>query len=158
MRKFMLLATILLTMVLVTASPATAQVGQGFSQRDVKAGAATPSFSVKQEPAAGGGAAPPAEAVAPPPAPPNAAAPPPTPPAPPPPPPPPPPAPPPPAPPPPAPAQAKAGGAEAKAAPKAEAKALPPTGGVASVTAAVWGLGVGVLLMAGGLLARKMLR
>ncbi|HZB84319.1 MAG TPA: hypothetical protein VE288_15900 [Rubrobacteraceae bacterium] len=151
MRKFMLLATILLTMVLVTASPATAQVGQGFSQRDVKAGAATPSFSVKQEPAAGGGAAP-AEAVAPPPAPPNAAAPPPTPPAPP------PPAPPPPAPPPPAPAQAKAGGAEAKAAPKAEAKALPPTGGVASVTAAVWGLGVGVLLMAGGLLARKMLR
>ena len=149
MRKFMLLATILLTMVLVTASPATAQVGQGFSQRDVKAGAATPSFSVKQEPAAGGGAAP-AEAVAPPPAPPNAAAPPP--------PAPPPPAPPPPAPPPPAPAQAKAGGAEAKAAPKAEAKALPPTGGVASVTAAVWGLGVGVLLMAGGLLARKMLR
>ena len=145
----MLLATILLTMVLVTASPATAQVGQGFSERDVKAGAATPSFSVKQEPAAGGGAAP-AEAVAPPPAPPNAAAPPPTPPAPP------PPAPPPP--PPPAPAQAKAGGAEAKAAPKAEAKALPPTGGVASVTAAVWGLGVGVLLMAGGLLARKMLR
>ena len=151
MRKFMLLATILLTMVLVTASPATAQVGQGFSQRDVKAGAATPSFSVKQEPAAGGGAAPPAEAVAPPPAPPNAAAPPPTPPAPP------PPAPPPP-PPPPAPAQAKAGGAEAKAAPKAEAKALPPTGGVASATAAMWGLGVGVLLMAGGLLARKMLR
>ena len=149
MRKFMLLATILLTMVLVTASPATAQVGQGFSQRDVKAGAATPSFSVKQEPAAGGGAAP-AEAVAPP-APPNAAAPAPTPP-------PPPPAPPPPAPPPPTPAQAKAGGAEAKAAPKAEAKALPPTGGVASVTAAVWGLGVGVLLMAGGLLARKMLR
>ena len=144
----MLLATILLTMVLVTASPATAQVGQGFSERDVKAGAATPSFSVKQEPAAAGGAAP-AEAVAPPPAPPNAAAPAPTPP---------PPAPPPPAPSPPAPAQAKAGGAEAKAAPKAEAKALPPTGGVASATAAVWGLGVGVLLMTGGLLARKMVR
>ena len=144
----MLLATILLTMVLVTASPATAQVGQGFSERDVKAGAATPSFSVKQEPAAAGGGAP-AEAVAPPPAPPNAAAPAPTPP---------PPAPPPPAPPPPAPAQAKAGGAEAKAAPKAEAKALPPTGGVASGTAAVWGLGVGVLLMAGGLWARKMVR
>ncbi len=143
----MLLATILLTMVLVTASPATAQVGQGFSERDVKAGAATPSFSVKQEPAAAGGGAP-AEAVAPPPAPPSAAAPAPTP----------PPAPPPPAPPPPAPAQAKAGGAEAKAAPKAEAKALPPTGGVASGTAAVWGLGVGALLVAGGLLARKMLR
>ena len=139
----MLLATILLTMVLVTASPATAQVGQGFSERDVKAGAATPSFSVKQEPAAAGGAAP-AEAVAPPPAPPNAAAPAPT--------------PPPPVPPPPAPVQAKAGGAEAKVAPKAEAKALPPTGGVASATAAVWGLGVGVLLMAGGLLARKMVR
>ena len=143
----MLLATILLTMVLVTASPATAQVGQGFSERDVKAGAATPSFSVKQEPAAAGGAAPaeavappPAEAVAPP-APPKAAAP-------------------APAPPPPpvlAPAQAKAGGAEAKAAPK-EAKALPPTGGVASATAAAWGLSVGVLLMAGGLLARKMVR
>jgi hypothetical protein len=144
----MLLATILLTMVLVTASPATAQVGQGFSERDVKAGAATPSFSVKQEPAAAGGAAP-AEAVAPPPAPPNAAAPAPTPP---------PPASPPPAPPPPAPVQAKAGGAEAKVAPKAEAKALPPTGGVASGTAAVWGLGVGVLLMAGGLWARKMVR
>ena len=149
----MLLATILLTMVLVTASPATAQVGQGFSERDVKAGAATPSFSVKQEPAAAGGAAP-AEAVAPPPAPPSAAAPAPTPP----PPAPPPPAPPPPAPPPPASAQAKAGGAEAKAAPKAEAKALPPTGGVASGTAAVWGLSVGALLVAGGLLARKMLR
>ena len=147
MRKFMLLATILLTMVLVTASPATAQVGQGFSERDVKAGAATPSFSVKQEPAAAGGGAP-AEAVAPPPAPPNAAAPAPTP----------PPASPPPAPPPPAPVQTKAGGAEAKVAPKAEAKALPPTGGVASGTAAVWGLGVGVLLMAGGLWARKMVR
>ena len=144
----MLLATILLTMVLVTASPATAQVGQGFSERDVKAGAATPSFSVKQEPAAAGGGAP-AEAVAPPPAPPNAAAPASTPP---------PPASPPPAPPPPAPVQAKAGGAEAKVAPKAEAKALPPTGGVASGTAAVWGLGVGVVLMAGGLWARKMVR
>jgi hypothetical protein len=140
----MLSATIMLTMVLVTAAPATAQVGQGFSERDVKAGAATPSFSVKQEPSAAGAAAP-AEAVAPPPpppppAPPKAAAPAPTPP-----------------PPPPAPVQAKAGGAEAKAAPKVEAKALPPTGGVPSGTAAVWGLS-GALLVAGALLARKMLR
>jgi hypothetical protein len=140
----MLLATMLLAMVLVTAAPAVAQVGQGFSERDVKAGAATPTFSVKQEPGAAGAAAP-AEAVAPPPAaPPQAAAP----------------APAPTPPPPPvlAPAQAKAGGAEAKAAPKAEAKALPPTGGVAGATAAVWGLSVGVLLMAGGLLARKIVR
>jgi len=146
----MLLATILLAMVLVTAAPAVAQVGQGFSERDVKAGAATPTFSVKQEPGAAGAAAPaeavappPAEAVTPPPAPPKAAAP--------------APAPTPPPPPVPAPAQAKAGGAEAKAAPK-EAKALPPTGGVASATAAAWGLSVGVLLMAGGLLARKIVR
>jgi tellurite resistance protein TerA len=137
----MLSATILLTMVLVTTAPATAQVGQGFSERDVKAGAATPSFSVKQEPSAAGAAAP-AEAVAPPPAPPKAAAPAPT---------------PPPPSPPPAPVQAKAGGAEAKAAPKVEAKALPPTGGVASGTAAVWGLS-GALLVAGALLTRKMLR
>ncbi len=147
----MLLATILLTIVLVTASPATAQVSQGFSERDVKAGAATPSFSVKQEPSAAGAAAP-AEAVAPPsPPPPKAAAPAPTPPLPP------PPAPTPPLPPPPAPVQAKAGGAEAKAAPKVEAKALPSTGGVASGTTAVWGLS-GALVVAGALLARKMLR
>ena len=137
----MLLATILLTIVLVTAAPATAQVSQGFSERDVKAGAATPSFSVKQEPSAAGAAAP-AEAVAPPsPPPPKAAAPAPT----------------PPLPPPPAPVQAKAGGAEAKAAPKIEAKALPSTGGVASGTTAVWGLS-GALVVAGALLARKMLR
>ena len=133
MRKLMLLATILMATVLLTAAPALAQVGQGFSERDIKAGAATPSFSVKQEPSAASAAAP-TEAAAPP-------------------------APAPPAPPPAAPAQAKAGGAEAKAAaPKAEVKALPPTGGVASGAAAVWGLSAGALLVAGGLLARKMIR
>ena len=138
----MLLATILMATVLLTAAPALAQVGQGFSERDIKAGAATPSFSVKQEPSAASAAAP-TEAAAPPaPAPPKAAAPAPAPP-----------------PPPAAPAQAKAGGAEAKAAaPKAEVKALPPTGGVASGAAAVWGLSAGALLVAGGLLARKMIR
>src|ERR671933_2563250 len=62
-------------------------------------------------------------------------------------------------------AEAKAGKAEAKAeAPKAEAKAgkaeakaaqLPPTGGVAG-TASLLGLGAGALLVAAGLLARKM--
>ena len=58
-------------------------------------------------------------------------------------------------------AEAKAGKAEAKAgeakAGKAEAKALPPTGGVAS-TPSLLGLGAGVLLVSGGLLARKMIR
>jgi LPXTG-motif cell wall-anchored protein len=48
--------------------------------------------------------------------------------------------------------------AEAKAAPKAEAKAeLPKTGGVAG-TASLLGLGAGALLVAGGLLARRMFR
>src|ERR671932_736548 len=58
-------------------------------------------------------------------------------------------------------AEAKAGGAEAKAgeakAGGAEAKALPKTGGVAG-TAALLGLGAGALLVASGLLARKMSR
>jgi hypothetical protein len=59
-------------------------------------------------------------------------------------------------------AEAKAGKAEAKAgeakAGKAEAKAmLPPTGGVAS-TASLLGLGAGALLVAGGLLARRIFR
>jgi LPXTG-motif cell wall-anchored protein len=58
-------------------------------------------------------------------------------------------------------AEAKAGGAEAKAgeakAGGAEAKALPKTGGVAG-TAALLGLGAGALLVAGGLLTRKMIR
>ena len=63
-------------------------------------------------------------------------------------------------------AEAKAGKAEAKAeAPKAEAKAgkaeakaeLPKTGGVAG-TASLLGLGAGALLVAGGLIARRILR
>ena len=60
--------------------------------------------------------------------------------------------------------EAKAGSAEAKAAPAqakaggAEAKALPPTGGVAGSTASLLGLGAGALLVAGGLLARRIFR
>ena len=56
-------------------------------------------------------------------------------------------------------AEAKAGKAEAKAeAPKAEAKAeLPKTGGVAG-TASLLGLGAGALLVAGGLLVRRIIR
>jgi LPXTG-motif cell wall-anchored protein len=63
-------------------------------------------------------------------------------------------------------AEAKAGKAEAKAeAPKAEAKAgkaeakaeLPKTGGIAG-TASLLGLGAGALLVAGGLIARRILR
>ena len=59
-------------------------------------------------------------------------------------------------------AEAKAGKAEAKApeakAGKAEAKAeLPKTGGVAG-TASLLGLGAGALLVAGGLLARRIFR
>jgi LPXTG-motif cell wall-anchored protein len=50
-------------------------------------------------------------------------------------------------------AEAKAGKAEAKA----EAKELPKTGGVAG-TASLLGLGAGALLVAGGLLARRMFR
>ena len=54
--------------------------------------------------------------------------------------------------------EAKAGGAEAKApAAKAEAKELPKTGGVAG-TASLLGLGAGALLVAGGLLARRIIR
>ena len=54
--------------------------------------------------------------------------------------------------------EAKAGGAEAKApAAKAEAKELPKTGGVAG-TASLLGLGAGALLVAGGLLARRITR
>ena len=57
--------------------------------------------------------------------------------------------------------EAKAGGAEAKAgeakAGGAAAKALPATGGLAG-TASLLGLGAGALLVAGGLLGRKMIR
>ena len=52
-------------------------------------------------------------------------------------------------------AEAKAGAPEAKAG-KAEAKALPATGGLDSLP--LLGLGAGALLVAGGLLARKMIR
>ena len=52
-------------------------------------------------------------------------------------------------------AEAKAGAPEAKAG-KAEAKALPATGGLDSLP--LLGLGAGALLVAGGLLARKMTR
>src|ERR687886_99601 len=52
-------------------------------------------------------------------------------------------------------AEAKAGAPEAKAG-KAEAKALPATGGLDSLP--LLGLGTGALLVAGGLLARKMTR
>ena len=50
--------------------------------------------------------------------------------------------------------EAKAGKAEAKA---GEAKELPKTGGVAG-TASLLGLGAGALLVAGGLLARRIIR
>ncbi len=53
-------------------------------------------------------------------------------------------------------AKAEAGKAEAKAG-KAEAKALPKTGGVASATSLL-GLGAGALLVAGGLIARRIIR
>ena len=52
-------------------------------------------------------------------------------------------------------AEAKGGAPEAKAG-KAEAKALPATGGLDSLP--LLGLGAGALLVAGGLLARKMIR
>ena len=52
-------------------------------------------------------------------------------------------------------AEAKAGAPEAKAG-KAEAKALPATGGLDSLP--LLGLGAGALLVAGGLLARRIIR
>ncbi len=61
-------------------------------------------------------------------------------------------------PPPPAPkAEAKAGKAEAKA-PPPPPKVLPPTGGGIAGTASLVGLGAGVLLVAGGLIARRIIR
>jgi LPXTG-motif cell wall-anchored protein len=54
--------------------------------------------------------------------------------------------------------EAKAGKAEAKAgAPEAKAGELPKTGGIAG-TASLLGLGAGALLVAGGLLARRIIR
>ncbi len=62
-------------------------------------------------------------------------------------------------------AEAKAGKAEAKAEAKAKApppppppKALPPTGGGIAGTASLVGLGAGALLVAGGLIARRIIR
>jgi hypothetical protein len=64
-------------------------------------------------------------------------------------------------------AEAKAGGAEAKAKAKAPPPPpppppppkLPPTGGgIAGGTASLVGLGAGVLLVAGGLIARRIIR
>ena len=52
-------------------------------------------------------------------------------------------------------AEAKAGKAEAKA--EAKAKELPKTGGVAGAASLV-GLGAGALLVAGGLIARRIIR
>ncbi len=52
-------------------------------------------------------------------------------------------------------AEAKAGKAEAKA--EAKAKELPKTGGVAGAASLV-GLGAGALLVAGGLIARRITR
>ena len=61
-------------------------------------------------------------------------------------------------------AEAKAGGAEAKAKappppppPPPPPKALPPTGGIDG-TASLVGLGAGALLVAGGLIARRIIR
>src|SRR5919202_790397 len=55
-------------------------------------------------------------------------------------------------------AEAKAGKAEAKAGdPEAKAGELPKTGGIAG-TASLLGLGAGALLVAGGLLARRIIR
>ena len=169
MKKLMLLVAIL-AMVLVAAAPALAQVGQGFSERRITSGKASPSFSVSnkgnnvnlcptgQQPVQTGNVAneqgvvqyvskaddldfsgssitiEPSETaectqtIE----------------------------------------QAAAAGpkAEAKAeAPKAEAKAgkaeakaeLPKTGGVAG-TASLLGLGAGALLVAGGLLVRRIIR
>ena len=53
--------------------------------------------------------------------------------------------------------QAAAAAPKAKAEAKAEAKELPKTGGVAG-TASLLGLGAGALLVAGGLLARRIIR
>ena len=48
MKKLMLLVAIL-AMVLVAAAPALAQVGQGFSERRITSGKASPSFSVSNK-------------------------------------------------------------------------------------------------------------
>ncbi len=184
MRKLMILAA-MVALALVAAAPAIAQVGQGFSQEDVESGDVEPAFevankgnnvnlcptghqsansgNVQNEQGAtqyetevddvgfGGSsitfetesegecvqtieqaaaAAAPAKAAPPPPPKAEAKA--------------------------EAPkAEAKAGKAEAKA--EAKAKELPKTGGVAGAASLV-GLGAGALLVAGGLIARRIIR
>ena len=135
MRKLMLLAA-MVALALVAATPAVAQVGQGFGQENVESGKVEPQVGISSSPDPM--ASPEAQAPAPQVPAPQA----------------------------PAPAQAKVnpeakaepGKAEAKAG-KAEAKAaaLPKTGGIAGVTSLL-GLGAGVLLVAGGLIARRIVR
>jgi LPXTG-motif cell wall-anchored protein len=130
LRKLMLLAA-MVALALVAATPAAAQLGQGFGQENVESGAVEPQVGISTSPDPM--ASPEAQAPAP-----QA----------------------------PAPAQAQVnpkataepGKAEAKAG-KAEAKAaaLPKTGGIAGVTS-LMGLGAGVLLVAGGLIARRIVR
>ena len=130
MRKLMLLAA-MVALTLVVATPAVAQLGQGFGQENVESGKVEPQVGISSSPDPA--ALPEAQAPAP-----QA----------------------------PAPAQAKVnpeakaepGKAEAKAG-KAEAKAgaLPKTGGIAGVTSLL-GLGAGALLVAGGLIARRIVR
>ncbi len=141
MRKLMLLAA-MLALALVVATPAVAQVvGQGFGQEDVESGKVEPSVGITSSPdpmASPEAQAPAPQVPAPAPAPQAVADP-----------------------------EAKAGKAVAKAekgkaeakAGKAEAKAkeLPKTGGIAGVTS-LMGLGAGALLVAGGLIARKIVR
>ena len=135
MRKLMLLAA-MVALALVAATPAVAQVGQGFGQENVESGKVEPQVGISSSPDPM--ASPEAQAPAPQAPAPQA----------------------------PAPAQAQVnpkataepGKAEAKAG-KAEAKAaaLPKTGGVAGVTSLL-GLGAGALLVAGGLIARRIVR
>ncbi len=131
----MLLAA-MVALALVAATPAVAQVSQGFGQENVESGKVEPQVGISTSPDPM--ASPEAQAPAPQVPAPQA----------------------------PAPAQAKVnpeakaepGKAEAKAG-KAEAKAaaLPKTGGIAGVTSLL-GLGAGVLLVAGGLIARRIVR
>ena len=136
MKKLMMLA-VMLAIVLVAATPVAAQLGQGFGQSDVESGKVEPQVGITSSPDP---TSPEVQAPAPQvPAPAPQA---------------------------PAPAQAvvnpqakaEPGKAEAKAG-KAEAKAaaLPKTGGIAGV-ASLMGLGAGVLLVAGGLIARRIVR
>ncbi len=132
MRKLMLLAA-MVALALVAATPAVAQgIGQGFGQDDIASGEVNPQVGISTSPGSPEAQAPAPQAPAP-----QA----------------------------PAPAQAQVnpkataepGKAEAKAG-KAEAKAqLPKTGGVAGVTSLV-GLGAVALLVAGGLIARRIIR